>query len=124
MKWVQERDLLVAQTLTFVQSITGTRPEAQTRAEPRIGSAPVGEIGSSERTLVRQTASATYPMAESPGGLREEIRRRVAAFRAHQQLFDRERDAYCDAVVTRLRASLANRPISTSAENRGSGQDV
>jgi hypothetical protein len=124
MKWVQERDLLVAQTLTFVQSITGTRPEAQTRAEPRIGSAPVGEIGSSERTLVPQTASATYPMAESPGGLREEIRRRVAAFRAHQQLFDRERDAYCDAVVTRLRASLANRPISTSAENRGSGQDV
>jgi hypothetical protein len=124
MKWVQERDLLVAQTLTFVQSITGTRPEAQTRAEPRIGSAPVGEIGSSERTLVRQTASATYPMAESPGGLREEIRRRVAAFRAHQQLFDRERDAYCDAVVTRLRASLANRPISTGVENRGSGQDV
>jgi hypothetical protein len=124
MKWVQERDLLVAQTLMFVQSITGTKPEVQTRAEPRTELSPVGEIGSCERTPVRQTAPATYPMAESPSGLREEIRRRVAAFRAHQQLFDRERDAYCDAVVTRLRASLANRPMSTGVENHGSGQDV
>jgi hypothetical protein len=124
MKWVHERDLLVAQTLMFVQSITGTKPEARTRAEPRTEPAPVGEIGSSERTLVRPTATAAYPMAEPPSGLREEIRRRVAAFRAHQQLFDRERDAYCDAVVTRLRASLANRPISMGVEDRRTGQDV
>jgi hypothetical protein len=124
MKWVQERDLLVAQTLMFVQSITGTRPEAQARAEARTEPATADEIASSERTLVRQTAPATYTMAEPASGLREEIRRRVAAFRAHQQLFDRERDAYCDAVVTRLRASLANRSISTGLENRGSRQDV
>ena len=121
MKWVQERDLLVAQTLTFVQSITGTKPEVQARAEAPTELANLGEI---ERPILLQTAPATEPKAESSSGLREEISRRVAAFRAHQQLFDRERDAYCDAVVTRLRASLGGQAASTGVEDRWKQQDL
>jgi hypothetical protein len=34
----------------------------------------------------------------------------VAAFRAHQQLFDRERDAYFKSVLTRVRASTGSQP--------------
>jgi hypothetical protein len=34
----------------------------------------------------------------------------VAAFRAHQQLFHRERDAYFNAVLAKLRAPAENRP--------------
>jgi hypothetical protein len=37
--------------------------------------------------------------------LREEIGRRVAAFRARQQAFNRERDEYCNAVMTKVRAA-------------------
>jgi hypothetical protein len=113
MKWIPERDLLVAQTMTFVQSITGMKPEALARPETRIEVAAPDQIESVERPIVHRVVPARDPILASPTGLREEIRRRVAAFRAHQQLFDRERDAYCNSVVTRLRASLAGRPTST-----------
>jgi hypothetical protein len=33
MKWVMERDLLIAQTMAFVKSVTGKDPEADVRAE-------------------------------------------------------------------------------------------
>jgi len=37
MKWMQERDLLIAQTLAFVQSVTGKTPDAEpTAAEPTV----------------------------------------------------------------------------------------
>jgi hypothetical protein len=42
--------------------------------------------------------------------MREEIQGRVAAFRAHQQLFDRERDAYFKSVLTRVRAPTGSQP--------------
>ena len=29
MKWMRERDLLIAQTMAFVQSVTGKKPEAE-----------------------------------------------------------------------------------------------
>ena len=29
MKWMRERDLLIAQTMAFVQSVTGKTPEAE-----------------------------------------------------------------------------------------------
>ena len=29
MKWMKERDLLIAQTMAFVQSVTGKTPEAE-----------------------------------------------------------------------------------------------
>ena len=49
MKWARERDLLIAQTMTFVQSITGKKPETDARAETRIEFVPVEEIEKAER---------------------------------------------------------------------------
>jgi hypothetical protein len=112
MSWTRERDLLIAQTMTFVQSITGKKPEVRT--ETRIEIAPVDEIENATRPIeivheiVREVVPAPRPAPRSE--LREEIRGRVAAFRAHQQLFNRERDAYCDKVLTTVRASIGNRP--------------
>ncbi|VIO75685.1 hypothetical protein [Bradyrhizobium ivorense] len=41
MKWMQERDLLIAQTMAFVQSVTGKRPDAETlMAAPSKGNPP------------------------------------------------------------------------------------
>jgi hypothetical protein len=50
---------------------------------------------------------ALHPVAESGGSQREEIRRRVASFKAHQQRFIREREAYAASVLVRLKASLS-----------------
>ena len=108
MNWAKERDLLIAQTMTFVQSITGKKPEAETRTETRIEFAPVDQIEKVERPveIVQVARSSTVTRS----GMREEIQGRVAAFRAHQQLFDRERDAYFKSVLTRVRASTAMQP--------------
>ncbi len=108
MKWAEERDLLIAQTMTFVQSITGKKPEAATRAEARIESAPPDEIERVERP--DEIVQARRPLSMLRSGLREEIQGRVAAFRAHQQLFDRERDAYFNSVLKQARSSTASPP--------------
>ena len=105
MNWANERDLLIAQTMTFVQSITGKKPEAETRAETRIEFAPVDQIEKVERPV--DIVQMARPSMVPRSGMREEIQGRVAAFRAHQQLFDRERDAYFKSVLTRVRASTA-----------------
>ncbi|SHG02502.1 hypothetical protein SAMN05444169_0118 [Bradyrhizobium erythrophlei] len=49
MSWTRERDLLIAQTMTFVQSITGKKPEART--ETRIEFAPVDQIENATRPI-------------------------------------------------------------------------
>jgi hypothetical protein len=107
-KWAQERDLLIAQTMTFVQSITGKTPKAETRPETRIEFAAVDDIERVERPV--EIVQMRSPSSALRDELREEIQGRVAAFRAHQQLFDREREAYCKSVLTRVRASLGSRP--------------
>jgi hypothetical protein len=108
MKWVEERDLLIAQTMTFVQSITGKKPDGEGRTESRIEFAPVDQIEKVARPI--EIVQVARPMPIPRGGVREEIEGRVAAFRAHQQLFHRERDAYCKAVLTKVRASMPGQP--------------
>jgi hypothetical protein len=125
MKWARERDLLIAQTMMFVQSITGKKPEAEARAETRIEFVPVDQIETAERPveivhevvreIVREAVPAPRPSPAPRSGFREEIQGRVAAFRAHQQLFNRERDAYCDKVLTGVRASIESRPKAPGA---------
>ncbi len=112
MKWAKERDQLIAQTMTFVQSIAGKKPEAETRAEARIERAPVDEIEGVERPveIVHEILEAKRPSPVPRSGLREEIQGRVAAFRAHQQLFDRERDAYFNSVLNKVRAPTGSPP--------------
>jgi hypothetical protein len=104
MNWARERDLLIAQTMMFVQSVTGKKPEAEARAD----FTPVDEIEAAERPVAITPASRPSPVYRSE--VREEIQGRVAAFRAHQQLFHRELDAYFDAVLAKLRAPAESRP--------------
>jgi len=112
MSWARERDLLIAQTMTFVQSITGKKPEAEARTETRIEFAPVDQIENAARPIeiIHEAVAAPRPSPAPRSGLRGEIQGRVAAFRAHQQLFNRERDAYCDKVLTKVRASIEGGP--------------
>jgi len=143
MKWIRERDLFIAQTMAFVQSVTGKKPAAEAREAPRdvlfqspqaqsplAQSAPFDGTTEEDRrvgilkaealkvealraaavpagTLKIETAQVARPSAVL-SDVRQEIRGRVAAFRAHQELFHRERDAYYNSVLTRVRASTGH----------------
>ena len=109
MSWVKERDLLIAQTMAFVQSVAGKKPEIEARPEARVQFTPVEATKAVQRP-VEIVSPVDRPSPAFRSEVREEIRGRVAAFRAHQQLFEREREAYFNAVLARARASTGNQP--------------
>jgi hypothetical protein len=145
MKWMKERDLLIAQTMAFVQSVTGKTPEAEktvatsvsllsveayetTRPAAALSDAALSDIASllAERPPAVQAPTApqaptvevsgetsreiSRPVPLSRPDLREEfqseIKARIASFRAHQERFNREREAYCTATMAKVHAAL------------------
>jgi len=138
MKWMRERDLLIAQTMAFVQSVTGKTPEAEKTITASVALFSV-ETSETIRAAValpdiESRLAETPPVAQAPKDvprdvsreempreisrlaplarpdLREdfqsEIRARVANFRAHQERFNREREAYCSATMAKVHAAL------------------
>jgi hypothetical protein len=140
MKWMRERDLLIAQTMAFVQSVTGKTPEAEKAVAEKTVTASVALVSVETSETIRAATplpaieallAETRPAAQAPSelsreeipreisrpapppprlDLREdfqaEIRARVANFRAHQERFSREREAYCSATMAKVHASL------------------
>jgi hypothetical protein len=149
MKWMKERDLMIAQTMAFVQSVTGKAPDAARTvtatpaALPSVETCepsaretavltlpdiaplsdqapPVPETPAIVQAPVTGDAAVEVAMETSRQGLRlapltrpdlledfqSEIRARVANFRAHQERFNREREAYCTATMARVHATL------------------
>jgi hypothetical protein len=109
--------------MAFVQSVAGKKATAEAREvarevriEPtRVESAQRDEIAQVERLsetvpMKIEAVQITRPSPVRVSDVRQEIRGRVAAFRAHQELFHRERDEYYNSVVTRLRASTDHAP--------------
>jgi len=110
MKWTADRDLLIAQTMAFVQSVTGRKPDVDGRVEFTPSSPVVTPSAVESEKLespVEATAAAPKPVV-APSPVRAEIEGRVAAFRAHQQRFDRERDRHFNSVLTGIRAAIAD----------------
>ena len=140
MKWMRERDLLIAQTMAFVQSVTGKKPEADKTAAasvtvtsfetitttampdiealmaealdlPKVASREASGEAPKETTRVVQTIAR----ADLRSGFQSEIseiKARVANFRAHQQRFNEEREAYCSATMAKVHATLREMPAS------------
>lgn len=109
MKWVMERDLLIAQTMAFVESVTGKKPEVDAQVDSP--SSPAVELEQLESPVAVAESPRQLPVGRS--ALREEIEGRVTAFRAHQQRFDRERDRHFNSVLTGIRAAITD-PARTS----------
>jgi hypothetical protein len=145
MKWMKERDLLIAQTMAFVQSVTGKKPDALMFAgAPEATKATTATTAVVDiATMVNETTVISEPArsepskaepsgfepnrfepvkaappnsapsgpiqvlrAEPPVDVQSEIKARIANFRAHQERFLRERDEYCSATMTKVRAAL------------------
>jgi hypothetical protein len=121
MKWMQERDLLIAQTMAFVQSVTGKKPDADAfMAAPKAEQAPTAGVSVTaiEAILIETIAIAEPPKPARPiqvalpdlrGDFQSEIKARIANFRAHQQRFLKEREEYCSATMAKVRAALDER---------------
>ncbi len=132
MKWMRERDLLIAQTMAFVQSVAGKKPEAEKTiaatvsrlsieaSQTAVMATPMPDI----EALMAETLPAEPPRASSREASRpvqtiaraelrsgfqseiSEIKARVANFRAHQERFNREREDYCSATMAKVHAAL------------------
>ena len=100
--WKKERDLLIAQTMAFVQSVTG---KPMTAEGPVVAHLP---LASPDKPSVVARPADRLPARLTPinqSDMRDEIHRRVAAFRDRQQIFHRDRNEYCNAMMAKARAS-------------------
>ena len=129
MKWIRERDALIAQTMAFVHSVTGKKgdfhPPERPTAAPDV---PVGTV--TVETVAVETLAVEIkpppvplappvmiPPARTSGDFRSEMQARIANFRKHQERFEREREEYCAATLTRLRAAIRDPSLRPPTEN-------
>jgi hypothetical protein len=115
MKWITERDALIAQTMAFVQSVTGKKDDLH---PPEI---PMATVAASVQIVPANTVVESEPLQAAPPqplplplppprvashDVRTEMQARIANFRKHQERFEREREEYCAATLTKLRAAI------------------
>ena len=119
MKWMRERDLLIAQTMAFVQSVTGQKPEADVFARADLPAVTPTRLPDVEAMLaeailppeaVRPVPAAPVPRPAARSEYQSEIQARVEKFRANQAKFSREREAYCSATMAKMQATLDRYP--------------
>ena len=129
MKWISERDALIAQTMAFVQSVTGKKGDVHPPERPTAApDVPVGTV--TVETVAVETLPVEIkpppvplappvmiPPARTSGDFRSEMQARIANFRKHQERFEREREEYCAATLTRLRAAIRDPSLRPPTEN-------
>ena len=116
MKWMRERDALIAQTLAFVQSVTGKKdagePLPSVLPELAPSPAPPADVPPQSFATTVETPKSASP-APRPlvtSDFQRELKTRIASFRAHQERFNREREEYFSATLARLRGSTKDAP--------------
>jgi hypothetical protein len=67
MKWMRERDHLIAQTMAFVQSVTGKRPDAEKPPAAAANRPAAPAMPDIEAMLAETIASAEPPKLIQPG---------------------------------------------------------
>ncbi|MGO4510275.1 hypothetical protein AB4Z51_24990 [Bradyrhizobium sp. 2TAF36] len=129
MKWISERDALIAQTMAFVQSVTGKKGDVHPPERPTAApDVPVGTVTVETVAVeilpveikpppVPLAPPVMIPPARTSGDFRSEMQARIANFRKHQERFEREREEYCAATLTRLRAAIRDPSLRPPAEN-------
>ncbi|MBR0975271.1 MULTISPECIES: hypothetical protein [Bradyrhizobium] len=121
MKWIRERDELIAQTMAFVQSVTGKKDDLHQLGIPTAAPAAPVEIVSARSVDTKSVDTKSVDESERPApppqpsllpppragyDFRTEMQARIANFRKHQERFEREREEYCAATLTKLRAAI------------------
>jgi hypothetical protein len=112
MRWMRERDALIAQTLAFVQSVTGRKEASGEPLLPLVRETPEPEAAPQELPPDPLVTPLPDPPATTTGRtivaneVRREFDARIASFRAHQERFNREREEYFSTTLAKLRAAI------------------
>jgi len=118
MSWKKDRDSLIAQTMAFVQSVTGRREELRPELKQVLPAVEI-DVRAELATALEIVDAAEPPPMTVPTSqprqvvltdIQKEIRDRVASFRAHQQRFNKEREEYFSATIAKLKASMKDLP--------------
>ena len=127
MSWKKERDSLIAQTMAFVQSVAGRKEEAGPASarstpaphppeplppaalEPR-ETAKSSAVAEPIKTAGPPPIAPAVPRQAVAGEMANEIRARIAGFRAHQERFSREREEYFSQTLAKLKAQIKEMP--------------
>ena len=94
MQWMRDRDLLIEETLAFVQMVASTQPVRADRPT---------EVEPPKTVAVVQVAKPKDKIFE-----REEIRQRVADFEATQHKFQHEREEYFKKTMAKVRSKSSD----------------
>ncbi|MBV9979248.1 hypothetical protein [Bradyrhizobium sp.] len=144
MKWIEERDALIAQTKAFVEAVSRRSADSGRSAAARLqpaavalSSAPPPPAAPVTNTSAPRAPAAPAPAAKTSAttsamptlaplerkfdqvSMSSEIRSRIAAFRAHQERFNRERHEYFNATLARLRAEINELPAPVRRQADG-----
>jgi hypothetical protein len=113
--WKKDLDLLIEQTMSFVRSVAATNPQKSTTIESPIrGESPAAVaqsilVESSAPESAQPIRLAAETLSSKPAATeRDEIQRRVASFKAHQDKLQREREDYYLSVIAKTRAMIGN----------------
>ena len=118
MKWIRERDALIAQTMAFIQSVTGKKDGLHPAGPETAAFAVTGELVAIRTVAVEaepppavsppapEARPVQVPPPRTGGDFRTEMQARIANFRKHQERFEREREEYCAATLTKVRAAI------------------
>lgn len=126
MKWMRDRDLLIAQTMAFVQSVTGRKPEAEVFARTDLATVTPTRLPDVEAMLAEAISvpepldplpvPVATPLPAARSEYQNEIQARVDKFRAHQAKFNRDREAYCSATMAKVQATLDKYPVPRASK--------
>jgi hypothetical protein len=130
MTWSKMRDDLIAQTKAFVESVNGGKQPLTPQPIP-VRAAPIEDpFAGLLSDSIANTVQSEKPVAAEPierveqtgdlpppalSEVRREIQTRVAAFQAHQHRFHREREAYFNSVLTKVRSDIEKGPDAPTA---------
>lgn len=113
MRWMRERDALIAQTLAFVQSVTGRREATGAPLPTFVPEAPTSDaapLPNGSSLQAHSAAPSSLPQADGrpvlASEVKSEINARIAGFREHQERFNREREEYFATTLAKLRAAI------------------
>ena len=119
--WKTDRDAFVNETMAFVEAVGSQRPISTAAVVaprqlpvgmPHHFQQPVPTVSGPSQVVSDETRE--QPRLEPmkwDGSAREEIRQRVATFKAHQQRFTQEREDYALSTLLRVQGGItAPRP--------------
>jgi hypothetical protein len=125
MKWIEERDALIAQTMAFVQSVSGGRETVSrfgpglhraATAKPQADPEPATPVAIKIVEIPGPPKTVPFSRQFDQVDVKTEIETRIAGFRAHQERFNRERHEYFSTTLARLRASIEQLPPPRSGK--------